>query len=170
VRFSYDIAGRRTQMAYRGGLTNDCDYLVTGAVTRIRENGATSGVGVLTTYAMTTSAAGQPFAGKKEKIVEIVQRAIGTFLGNRACPSNPAADVDKRILCDVFTDAAAARRTLSTASGKASRTGGSEGITQDSRGDATDFLPYCHAPDRPHVRGTQFGRSPGEILPGVLRQ
>ena len=55
---SYDLAGRRTQLRYPG--SSDCsltgafyvnyDYFVTGDVQRIRENGASSGVGVLATY------------------------------------------------------------------------------------------------------------------------
>jgi len=50
--YAYDLAGRRTQMTYPGsGLYVDYDYLVTGEVAAIRENGATSGAGVLATYA-----------------------------------------------------------------------------------------------------------------------
>ena len=48
---SYNLAGRRTTLALPGGgitLTYDRDVL--GAVTAIRENGATSGIGVLATY------------------------------------------------------------------------------------------------------------------------
>lgn len=48
----WDLAGRRTRLTYPGsGLFVDYDYLVTGEITKIRENGATSGVGVLATYA-----------------------------------------------------------------------------------------------------------------------
>ena len=48
----YDLAGRRTRLTYPGsGLYVDYDYLVTGEVTAIRENGATSGAGVLGAYA-----------------------------------------------------------------------------------------------------------------------
>lgn len=51
VTSSYDAAGRRTRLAYPGGgLYIDYDYLVTGAVSQIRENGATSGTGVLANY------------------------------------------------------------------------------------------------------------------------
>ena len=47
----YDLAGRRTQLTYPGsGLYVNYDYLVNGAISAIRENGATSGVGVLATY------------------------------------------------------------------------------------------------------------------------
>ncbi|ALJ11563.1 RHS repeat domain-containing protein [Sphingopyxis macrogoltabida] len=51
--YTYDAAGRRLTMAYPGttALTLNYDYDVTGNVTKIRENGATSGVGVLGTYA-----------------------------------------------------------------------------------------------------------------------
>jgi len=42
--YTYDAAGRRLSMAYPGGgLTIDYDYDVAGNVTKIRENGATSG-------------------------------------------------------------------------------------------------------------------------------
>jgi len=52
VSSQWDLAGRRTKLTYPGsGLYLDYDHLVTGEVTRIRENGATSGVGVLATYA-----------------------------------------------------------------------------------------------------------------------
>src|SRR5207253_7651988 len=47
----YGLAGRRTQLTYPGtGLYVNTDYLVTGEATAVRENGATSGVGVLASY------------------------------------------------------------------------------------------------------------------------
>jgi RHS repeat-associated protein len=56
---TWDLAGRRTQLRYPG--SSDCsltgafyvnyDYLVTGDVQKIREDGASSGVGILATYA-----------------------------------------------------------------------------------------------------------------------
>lgn len=50
--YGYDVAGRRTSMTYPGGgLVVSYDYDTTGNVTVIRENGATSGAGVLATYA-----------------------------------------------------------------------------------------------------------------------
>lgn len=50
--FAYDVAGRRTSMIYPGSaLTVNYDHDVLGNVTAIRENGATSGVGVLASYA-----------------------------------------------------------------------------------------------------------------------
>ncbi len=53
VNYGYDAAGRRTQLIYPGtnGITIDYDYLVTGEVQKLRENGAISGVGVLATFA-----------------------------------------------------------------------------------------------------------------------
>lgn len=50
VNYTYDAAGRRTRMTWPDSFYVDYDYLVTGEVTKIRENGATSGVGVLATY------------------------------------------------------------------------------------------------------------------------
>lgn len=52
VSSQWDVAGRRTRLTYPGsGLYVDNDYLVTGELTRIRENGAASGIGVLATFA-----------------------------------------------------------------------------------------------------------------------
>jgi RHS repeat-associated protein len=52
VNYQYDLAGRRTRLTYPGtGLYIDYDYLLTNKTTRIRENGATSGAGVLATFA-----------------------------------------------------------------------------------------------------------------------
>lgn len=52
LNYSYDAAGRRTSMVYPGSaLTINYDYDVTGNVTAIRENGATSGIGILASYA-----------------------------------------------------------------------------------------------------------------------
>ena len=52
ISYGYDAAGRRTSMVYPGSaLTVNYDYDTTGQVTAIRENGATSGVGVLASYA-----------------------------------------------------------------------------------------------------------------------
>jgi RHS repeat-associated protein len=51
VTSTWDLAGRRTQLTYPGsGLYVNYDFLVTGEVSAIRENGATSGVGVLASY------------------------------------------------------------------------------------------------------------------------
>lgn len=46
----YDQAGRRTRFTWSDGFYVDYDHLITGEVSAIRENGATSGVGVLATY------------------------------------------------------------------------------------------------------------------------
>ena len=52
VSYAYDAAGRRTQMTYAdSGLFVNYDYDTAGDLTAIRENGATSGIGVLGTYA-----------------------------------------------------------------------------------------------------------------------
>jgi RHS repeat-associated protein len=48
--FDYDLAGRRTRMTWRDYFYVDYDYLVTGEMAAVRENGATSGVGVLATF------------------------------------------------------------------------------------------------------------------------
>ncbi|MEA3031180.1 MAG: hypothetical protein QOG13_2505, partial [Sphingomonadales bacterium] len=51
MSYAYDLAGRRTRLTYPGsGLYVDYDYLDTGEIAAIRENGATSGVGVLGAY------------------------------------------------------------------------------------------------------------------------
>lgn len=50
MSYQYDIAGRRTRQTWGDGFYVTNDYLVTGEVSAIRENGAASGVGVLATY------------------------------------------------------------------------------------------------------------------------
>nr|MDP8994620.1 RHS repeat protein [Pseudomonadota bacterium] len=57
---AYDLAGRRTRLTHPDGFFVDYDYNVTGEVTAIRENGATSGPGVLAVYSYDpSSSAGQ---------------------------------------------------------------------------------------------------------------
>jgi RHS repeat-associated protein len=51
---TYDLAGRRTRLTHPDGFFVDQDYLVTGETWRVRENGATSGVGVLATFGFDT--------------------------------------------------------------------------------------------------------------------
>lgn len=52
VSSDWDLAGRRTKLTYPGDTFYvNYDYLVTGETTKVRANGATSGVGVLATYA-----------------------------------------------------------------------------------------------------------------------
>ncbi len=46
----YDLAGRMTRLTHPDSFYVDYDYDVTGNVMKIRENGATSGVGVLASY------------------------------------------------------------------------------------------------------------------------
>jgi YD repeat-containing protein len=48
---TFDAAGRRTRLQHPDGFYVDYDHLVTGETWKVRENGATSGVGVLATYA-----------------------------------------------------------------------------------------------------------------------
>jgi RHS repeat-associated protein len=47
---AFDLAGRRTRLTHPDGFFVDYDRMTTGEVTHIRENGATSGVGVLATF------------------------------------------------------------------------------------------------------------------------
>jgi YD repeat-containing protein len=51
VSSDFDLAGRRTRIVYPDGFFVDQDHLVTGEIWKIRENGATSGIGVLATFA-----------------------------------------------------------------------------------------------------------------------
>ena len=51
VAYQYDLASRRTRTTWPDAFYVTYDYLVTGEMTVIRENGAASGIGVLGTYA-----------------------------------------------------------------------------------------------------------------------
>jgi RHS repeat-associated protein len=51
VQSQWDAAGRRTRMIWPDATYVDYDYLVTGEVSGVRQNGATSGLNVLATYA-----------------------------------------------------------------------------------------------------------------------
>jgi len=44
---SYDLAGQRTQVTWPDGFYVNYDHLATGEISAVRENGATSGIGVL---------------------------------------------------------------------------------------------------------------------------
>ncbi|CUS44669.1 MAG: RHS repeat-associated core domain-containing protein [Pseudomonadota bacterium] len=50
MSYQYDVVGRRTAQQWNDGFYVTYDYLVTGEMATIRENGAASGVGVLATY------------------------------------------------------------------------------------------------------------------------
>ncbi len=50
VTSAWDVAGRRTKLTYPDGYYVNMDYLVTDDMTKVRENGATTGIGVLATY------------------------------------------------------------------------------------------------------------------------
>lgn len=50
MSYQYDAAGRETKATWSDGFYVNYDYLISGEVSKIRENGATTGVGVLATY------------------------------------------------------------------------------------------------------------------------
>ena len=51
INRTFDMAGRLTQVNWWDGFYVNYDRLTTGEISKVRENGATSGVGVLATYA-----------------------------------------------------------------------------------------------------------------------
>lgn len=50
ITYQYNSAGYRTQMRWSDGLSITYDYLANGAISKIRETGATSGLGVLASF------------------------------------------------------------------------------------------------------------------------
>src|SRR5699024_8452509 len=50
MSYQYDAASRRTRATWWDGFYVDYDRLVTGEISKARENGATTGAGVLATY------------------------------------------------------------------------------------------------------------------------
>lgn len=55
VQYEFDASGRRKRMTWPDGFYVDYDYFLTGEVKAIRENGATSGIGVLMSYSVDDS-------------------------------------------------------------------------------------------------------------------
>ena len=51
MAWTYDLAGRKISTVWNDGFYVTYDHLVTGETTAVRENGATSGIGVLAAYA-----------------------------------------------------------------------------------------------------------------------
>jgi RHS repeat-associated protein len=51
VAYQYDLAGRRTRLTWPDAYYVAYDYLLSGDLTAVRENGASSGIGVLATFA-----------------------------------------------------------------------------------------------------------------------
>ena len=51
LSYAYDLAGQRTQTTWWDGFYINYDRLLTGEITKVRENGATTGAGVLAAYA-----------------------------------------------------------------------------------------------------------------------
>jgi YD repeat-containing protein len=62
--YAYDAGGRRTRMTFSDGFYVTYDYLANGAMSAIRETGATSGVGVLASYSY---ACPEPVEGSKAR-------------------------------------------------------------------------------------------------------
>jgi YD repeat-containing protein len=78
MSWQYDLAGRRTRLTHNDGSYHvDYDHLVTGEVWRVRENGATSGVGVIATY-------GYDVRGRRASLT----RGNGTVAGYQYDPAS----------------------------------------------------------------------------------
>lgn len=86
ISYQYDAAGRRTRMTWWDGLYVTYDYLLTGEMTAIRENGATSGVGVLATMAYDD-------LGRRKNII----RGNGTVADFGYNPASQLASLDTNL-------------------------------------------------------------------------
>jgi RHS repeat-associated protein len=104
----YDLAGRMTRLAWPDGFFVNYDYFVTGEVSRIRENGVTSGIGVLGTYTyddygrMSTLVRGNGVATNygwdaASRLVTLVQDLAGTAQDAvTSFAHNPAGQITSR--------------------------------------------------------------------------
>ncbi len=153
VGYQYDAAGRRTRTTYPGsGLYVEYDYLVTGEVTKIRENGATSGIGVLGTYAYddrgrrtsltrgngTITSYGYDAASRLD---QIVQNLTGTSHDlTLDFDHNPAGQITQNVRSNTafsFTGHANLNRADSHDGRNRILTTGGTGIQHDARGNLT---------------------------------
>jgi len=145
----YDLGGRRTLLGWPDGFYVNYDHLVTGEVSAIRENGATSGVGVLATYSYddlgrrtgitrgngTTTAYGYDNASRLTSLVHDLSGSTNDLtLGFGYNPANQIASTTRSNDSYAWT-AAANRNDASSINGlNQVATVGAGSISYDARG------------------------------------
>jgi RHS repeat-associated protein len=152
VASTWDLAGRRTRITHPGGTYYvDQDYLVTGEMITIRENGATTGLGVIAAFAYdslgrrisltrgngTTTTYAYDNASR---LSQLVQNPLGTAQDlTLGFAYNPASQIVSNTRSnDAYTFTPAAGTTSSTVNGLNQLTlHGGASVTHDARGNIT---------------------------------
>jgi RHS repeat-associated protein len=145
---SYDPAGRRSRLTWRDGLYLDYDYLDTGEMTAIRENGATFGIGMLATFGYdglgrrtslvrgngTTTAYGYDGASRLAGLAHDFVNPGGDTITTLA--RNPAGQIVTRALSNTaYSFPASAANTTDTHNGlNQLMAHGGAAVTHDARG------------------------------------
>ena len=170
VASEWDLAGRRTRITHPGGTYFvDQDYLVTGEMSAIRENGATSGLGVIATFAYDSrgrrisltrgNGAVTTYAyDNASRLSQLVQNPGGTAqdltLGFAYNPANQIVSNSRSN--EAYSVSPSAATTASTVNGLNQLTlHGGASVTHDARGNITA------------EGGRTFGYSSENLLTGV---
>jgi RHS repeat-associated protein len=152
VTSDWDLAGRRIRITHPGGTYYvDQDYLVTGEMSAIRENGATTGLGVIAAFAYdsrgrrisltrgngTTTTYAYDDASR---LSQLVQNPLGTAQDLTAgFGYNPASQIVSHSRSnEAYTFTRAAGATASSVNGlNQVTTHGAGSVTHDARGNVT---------------------------------
>ncbi len=152
VSYQYDAASRRTRMTWPDGLYVQYEYDTVGGLTRIRENGATSGVGVLASYTydnlgrMTQIARGNGVTTSfgydaASRLASFTQDLAGTSHDVTASfTRNPAGQIASRTLSNevfAYTGHQNVNHTFTVDGLNRYLTGGGASYSYDARGNMT---------------------------------
>ncbi|HZF27542.1 MAG TPA: RHS repeat-associated core domain-containing protein [Gammaproteobacteria bacterium] len=150
----YDAGGRRTRLTWPDGFYVNYDYLATGEMTVVRENGAASGVGVLATFAYdslgrrTSIARGNGTStGYSYDTASRLDQLTQDFLSNNAdqmvgMTYNPAGQIATRTSTNDgfgWTENQNTTRSYTPNSLNQYSTAGSVNPSHDARGNLTNF-------------------------------
>ncbi len=172
--FQYDLADRMTRLTWRDGFYVDYDYNLTGEVTAIRENGATSGVGILGSYAYddrgrrTSLTRGNGTVtsysyDNVSRLTELAQNLNGTAndltLGFGYNPASQIASNTRSNDAYSFTQANANVSDTVNGLNQVTQTG-STGVTHDARGNVTGIGSASYA----YTAENRLATGPGTSL------
>jgi YD repeat-containing protein len=149
---TWDSAGRRTRLTWPDAFYVDYDYLVTGEMTAVRENGATSGFGLLATFAYDdrgrrtsltrgdTSVASYSYDAVS-RLTQLADNLVGTVNDQTTTLAyNPAGQIVGRGMTNsLYAYTTTGNGTVASTADGLNRLAGHNGATPtyDARGDLT---------------------------------